>query len=140
MSRQYKWSALDMALVLELAVQKDGNVQENVLQSLTSLSEKEFRTLDREMPDYLKAMASSPDPVGLTRNVVDNFYGALVHQEDEFKAAEEEVQEPVVEESPLIVDYAPGGKVLYGGIVHHDVQSKGKIYAQGSMDRLQHNS
>lgn len=43
------------------------------------------------MPDYLKAMASSPDPVGITRNVVDNFYGALVHQEDQFKAAPDEL-------------------------------------------------
>ena len=167
MSRQYRWSALDMALILELAVQKEGNVQENVSFSLNSLAKKDFRREDSEMPGYLRAMAEAADPVGITRNVVDNFYGALLHQEDQFQAeptleemadefgnrvAADMVQrlqdigtgkipldEVNVSDSPLIVDYRDG-KVLYGGVVHHDIEPKGKIYAQGSMDRLRHNS
>lgn len=130
-------------------------MQENVLFSLNSLAKKDFRREDGEMPAYLRAMAESPDPVGITRNVVDNFYGALIAQEDQFKALEEEAAEEVsqaytaqdaiaanqqrIEESPWIVDYRDG-KVLYGGLVHHDVQPKGKVYAQGSIDRLRHNS
>lgn len=95
-----EWTALDMALCLELALQKGENVLENVSFTLHSLASKSFRQEDEGLPQNLIEMASMPDPVDITRQVVDNFYSAFVSAEQEFMYVEEAslVQDQVCEE------------------------------------------
>jgi hypothetical protein len=80
------WSALDLALILELTLQKDGDKQENIRSTLTSLSspDKVWKHGDESLPLYCRSLLDLPDPVKATRDVVNNFY-ELFTQSDEFE-------------------------------------------------------
>lgn len=90
------WSALDVALCLELALQKAGDVLENVTYTLRSLSEKTFRQEDEDLPQSLSFIIKMEDMVDVTRRVVDNFYTALMLA----LSGEEYVAEAIEEDEP----------------------------------------
>jgi len=73
------WSALDMVLVLELALLKDGDKHENVLCSLKNLAspDKTWKRGDESLPEYCTMLAQLPDPVKSVRDVCSNFYRQL---------------------------------------------------------------
>lgn len=85
---QYNWNSLDMALCLELALQKEGDKKENVMFTLNSLSKKTFCAEDSELPLSLQAIAQMPDPVTTAQMVVDNFFSVLKEMADEFVLVE----------------------------------------------------
>lgn len=89
------WSAMDMALILELALQKDGDTQSNVHSALTNLSDKSkvWKRGDEGLGEYCGMLLQMPDPVKSVRDVVDNFYKFLT--EDTVFKAEVEVSEEV---------------------------------------------
>lgn len=89
------WSAMDMALILELALQKDGDTQSNVRLALTNLSDKSktWKRGDESLGDYCGMLLQMPDPVKSVRDVVDNFHKFLT--EDTVFKAEVEVSETV---------------------------------------------
>lgn len=84
------WSALDMVLVLELALLKDGDKHENVLCSLKNLAspDKTWKRGDESLPEYCTMLAQLPDPVKSVRDVCNNFYQQLK-------------QDPVFEPEPV---------------------------------------
>lgn len=105
------WSALDMALILELALQKEGDIRENVLSTLNSLAEKQYRPEDASLPDAIRWLIGHADPVEATRRVVNNYY--RITQEmlnDKFKAEPEPDRLEVVATREL-----PPGKLLEAG-------------------------
>ena len=85
------WSALDMVLVLELALLKDGDKHENVLCSLKNLAspDKTWKRGDESLPEYCTMLAQLPDPVKSVRDVCSNFYRQL-KQVDVFEPAANE--------------------------------------------------
>lgn len=92
------WSAMDMALILELALQKEGDVQSNVRCALTNLSSKDkiWKRGDESLGEYCAMLLQMPDPAKSVRDVVNNFYSFL-KQDDVFKAAPDPMVEEAVE-------------------------------------------
>lgn len=86
------WNSADMALCLELALQKEGDKKENILFTLNSLAKKIFCEEDSELPLSLMAIAQMPDPVTTAQAVVDN-YCHIMHSSSEDYVLVEEADE-----------------------------------------------
>jgi hypothetical protein len=79
-----EWSALDMALVLELALHKEGDTNVNVITSIERLAAQRFREKDSTLPAGLQAIAAMADPVSVCRTVTSSFIAALNEQSGDF--------------------------------------------------------
>jgi len=116
------WSALDLALILELTLQKDGDKQENIRSTLTSLSspDKVWKRGDESLPLYCRSLLDLPDPVKATRDVVNNFY-ELFTQSDEF---EEQVSVSETVEAELTEAEVKELASAYGKLVADDFRQR----------------
>lgn len=92
-----------MALILELALQKDGDVQANIAETLNNMSKWKFRPEDATLPGYIQALVAMPDPVATVRVVVDSFFRELESQSTVQFEAEPEIEQLVEEFGNLVV-------------------------------------
>lgn len=112
-------------------MQKDGDVQANVIEVLNSMALWTFRPEDAVLPGYIRALVAMPDPVATVRVVVDSFYRELESQNNVQFEAEPSVEQ-LVEEfgNQVVADSIQHLRDIGTGRVKYNPDEVAEVHAQ----------